>query len=91
MMALAASRLKRLQVRVRSSEGLSLAPAAEATQRAVNWCGVEESNLLRSLLAEHHVFKHINLSFGLEFSLTRVPQERNSAPNTCHDLNQDSE
>lgn|GEM_PF-6649875 len=31
-----------------------------------------------------HIYKHVFLSFGLEFFLTRAPQERDSAPNTCH-------
>lgn len=35
------------------------------------WCGVEESNLLRSLLAKSHPSVHTNLSFGLEFSLSQ--------------------
>lgn len=55
------------------------------------WCGAEESNLLRSLLAKFTCLDSLISRLGWNFLSPETPQERNSTPNHCHTVKNNSE
>jgi len=55
------------------------------------WCGAEESNLLRSLLAKFNLLDTLISRLGWNFLSPETPQERNSAPNHCHAIRKNSD